>query len=390
MTTRLPWRVEAVLLGSGMYGNVAMSALSPALPKIAQSFSGLSHPEYWAKMAVSAVGLGVILISPFTGSLVGRFGRRPVMVGAYIAFLIFGLSGMFIPSLPLLIVTRFITGGAGAVAVATGLILIGDHYAGLPRERRIGMSHAVGALLTGLAIQIAGFLADIDWHYAFLVHLTALPLLFLALASPELDKPEIPGAARPPAGRLPPFMWLIGLTALVAGGIGYSVQIFTPFHLRNIGANSSALAGTAIVITLIGSMVTALFYGEVRRWLSASTVFAVAFLGWSAGLAMTALTHTVSSTLAAMAIIGLSGGIIGPNIFALISEVTPDPERPRAIGLAKGIYYFGPFIGPATLQLLSLQNQAETALISLAVFGTGFAALCWVTGFIFRASQRSR
>jgi MFS family permease len=389
---KIPWRAEAVLLGSGMFGNVAMSALSPALPKIEQAFAGTPNVEYMTKLIVAAVGLGVILITPFTGLMIRRFGRRAVVVGAYSVFLVVGMAGMFLPSLPLVIASRFITGGAGAVVVAMGLILIGDHYEGHARERRIGACHAIGALLVGVVIQAAGFLADVNWRYAFLVHLTAIPMLLLALASPELARPELEAAAQPVADRarrerLPAAVWLIGFVTVAAGAIGYSVQIFVPFHLRDIGANSAALASTMIVITVVTSVATSLLYADVRRFLSPAAVFALGFAGWATGLALTGLTHTVASTIGAMVVIGLAGGLMGPNIFSLLSAVTPDPVRPRAIGLIKGIYYFGPFIGPTVLQLLSLQRRAETALLALAVFGATFAVLCLVGGVFFKAPQ---
>jgi MFS family permease len=386
---RMPGRAEAVLLASGMFGNVAMSCISPALPKIERAFAGVDNVEYLTKLTVSAVGLGVILISPMTGFLVRRFGRQRVMVGAYLVFLLVGTAGFLLPSLPLLIASRFITGAAGAVIVATGLILIGDHYQGAARERRIGASHAIGALLVGIVVQLAGFLADLNWRYAFFVHLAALPMLLFALSSPELDRPEVAAAPvnKDAPDRLPPVIWLIALVTLMAGAIGYSVQIFTPFHLRNIGADSAALAGTTIVITLIASILTSLVYGEIRRFLSPAAVFALGFFGWSAGLALTAWSTSVTGVLLAMAVIGLGGGVMGPNIFSLVSAVTPDGARPRAIGLMKGIYYFGPFVGPTALQLLDLHRRAETALFSLSIFGAVFGAACLVGAGVLRGPR---
>jgi MFS family permease len=394
---RLPLRAEAVLLGSGMFGNVAMSALSPSLPKIEAAFAGTPNVEYLTKMSISAVGLGVILTAPFTGWLIQRFGRRAVLIWAYLVFTAAGLAGMALPTLPLIIASRFVAGGAGVVIVTMALILIGDHYEGRARERRIGASHAIGALLVGLAIQAAGFLGDVNWRYAFLIHLTALPLFLCVLASPELVRREAavatPAAAAPvrrsPA-RLPPATWLIVFVAVVAGAIGYSVQIFTPFHLRNIGADSAALAGTAIVVTVVASMLTSLIYADIRRFLSPAAVFAVGFAGWGTGLAMTALADTVTSVMIAMGIIGLAGGVMGPNIFSLLSAVTPEASRPRAIGLTKGVYYFGPFVGPTALQLLSLHRDAETALLSLGAFGIGFGVLCLLGGALFKVPDSGR
>ena len=385
---KVGWSAEAILLGSGMFGNIAMSTLSPALPKIELSFGG-AEADYLTKMVVSATGLGVIVVSPFTGTLVRRFGRRPVVIGAYTAFLLFGLVGMILPSLPLIIASRFVTGGAAAVVVAMGLILIGDFYQGRPRERRIGASHAIGALLVAGIIPIAGYLADISWRLAFLVHVAALPMLIIAIGSREIGgvhevAPLAPGAKRT---RIPPAVWLIMLLTLMAGGIGYSVQIFMPFHLRGIGAQSAGLAGTMLGICVLFSVLTSFLYAEVRRFASVAAVFALVMFGWSIGLAVTALTTTVTGTLIGMIVIGLAGGLVGPNIFSAVSALTTDSARAHSVGMTKGVYYFGPFFGPTVLQLLSLQTHADQALIALAAFAAGFGVLCAITALIVRSRR---
>ena len=376
---KVRWPVETILLGSGMFGNIAMSTLSPALPKIELSFGG-AEVAYLTKLLVSATGLGVIVASPFTGTLVRRFGRRSVVAGAYAIFLVFGLAGMILPSLPMIIASRFVTGGAGAIIVAMALILIGDFYEGRPRERRIGASHAIGALLIAGLIPIAGYLADISWRLAFLVHIVALPMLMIALGSRELIgvKAEAPVAPGTKAARIPPAVWAIMLLTLMAGGIGYSVQIFMPFHLRGIGAHSAGLAGTMLGICVLASVLTSFLYAEVRRFVSVTAVFAMVMFGWSLGLAITALTVTVTGTLIGMIVVGLAGGLVGPNIFSAVSALTTDSARSHSVGMTKGIYYFGPFFGPTVLQLLSLQSHPDEALTALSIFASALGVLCLV------------
>jgi MFS family permease len=391
---RVGWTTETLLLGSGVFGNVAMSTLSPALPKIEAHFANVPDADYLTKLTISAVGLGVILISPFTGTLVRLLGRNRVLAGAYAALVIFGLAGMFLPTLPLIIASRFFAGGAGAVIVAMGLILIGDFYEGRPRERRMGASHAIGALLLAGLMPIAGFLADINWRLAFLVHLVALPMLLFALMSPDLRKNHRAEAARAAATSTRSFrpsrmVVLFMVLTLLAGGIAYSVQIFVPFHLKGIGANSAGLAGTMLGVSVLASVTTSFAYAEIRRWLSVPMVFVLVFIGWSAGLATVAATVTVTGTLIGMAAIGLAGGLVGPNIFTAVSALTADTERAHSVGIVKGVYYFGPFFGPTMLQILSLHDHPETALSALAIFSAGLAVVCLVAAPIARSMGRT-
>jgi MFS family permease len=378
---KVGWTAETILLGSGVFGNIAMSALSPALPKIEQAFGGVAA-DYQTKLIVSATGLGVIVVSPFTG----------VLAAAYAIFLVFGLMGMVLPTLPMIIASRFVTGAAGAVIVALGLILIGDVYDGRPRERRIGASHALGALALAALIPLAGFLADIQWRLAFLIHLAAVPMLLLALGAGELgraDQDRKVAAATASPSRIPAAVWIILPLALLAGGIGYSVQIFVPFHLRDIGAHSAGVAGVMLAVTLVTSVATSFLYADVRRFASIPVVFAMTMGGWALGLAVTALTSTVLGTLVGMGIVGLAGGLVGPNIFSAVSATTADSARAHSVGIVKGVYYFGPFFGPTMLQLLHLQGEAETALLSLSTTGAVLAVVCLLVGFLARHRLRA-
>jgi len=145
------------------------------------------------------------------------------------------------------------------------------------------------------------------------------------------------------------------------------VQIYVPFHLRLIGSASAAMAGAMFSITVLSSITTSFLYAEVRRWVVPTGIFCVVFLGWSAGLATITSSTSVLGVGVGMAVTGLAGGLLGPNLFSVVAAVTTDANRPRTVGLIKGIYYAGPFIGPTALHVVDQRHGPDGALLALAV-----------------------
>jgi MFS family permease len=377
---RAGWVAETVLLGSGVFANIASSVLIPALPLIEDSFAGEPDAALLTKMIVSAASIATIFVSMFAGALVARFGRRRVLIAAYGVFVVAGVAGMWLPSLVAIIVSRVFVGAAGALIVALGITLIGDFYDAAPRDRRIGVSHAVGALLIGLLVPFAGYLSDFDWRWAFLIHLFGLPLLACVVASRDLERLDARMAERRaearPRARIPPLVWALGALTLCAGMVGYSSQIYAPFHLRHIGAYTGAAAGVMFAVSLMSSVVSSILYAEVRRWLSPLALFGLVFIGWSAGLALLAQSHDLVSAGWAMAVIGFAGGALGPNLFSVVSAITSEEARPHSVGLIKGIYFSGPFVGPAAMQLIYQRNGVDAALVTLAAIAAGVFVVC--------------
>jgi len=371
------WATEIILLGSGLLGPLAMSALSPVLPKIESAFGGSAEAAYLTKAIVMVVGIAMILVSPLTGTIARRFGRRRVLIWSYAIFLIAGLAGAFFDSLAAIVASRFLVGAAGAACVTLAITLIADLYEGGARERRIGANHAIGALLLSGLMPVAGYLGDVAWRLAFAVHLIVMPLLIASLLSSGLPEGEDAAVSRRRDVQAPlrPLAGIAAL-ALAAGSITFSVAVFTPFHLRDLHIPSAGVAGEMISLTVFCSVATSFAYGELRRFLSAQIVFCIAFALWATGFALVAQAQSLGPFALGMSIAGMGGGLVGPNIFSVASSVGRPEARSRNIGIVKGIYYAGPFVGPSLLQMVSQRYTAGGAILTLSIVAAMLAAIC--------------
>ncbi|XP_064643934.1 organic anion transporter 3-like [Lineus longissimus] len=133
--------------------------------------------QYFAKMTVSLVLLGMGLGTIVAGQLADMFGRRKVILGSWALVMIFHSSLGFMPSYPIYIIFR-ILGAMAAGSIASISCVLPSEYVG-PKGRvvvSLRMGWRVGAyVITGLAFGIR------EWrHLAFACGLFFLPLFPVA------------------------------------------------------------------------------------------------------------------------------------------------------------------------------------------------------------------
>ena len=134
-----------------------------------------------------------LLIIPFM-LLAGRWSVRHnkvklLVIGASI-FLIAGMGCILSRKLWELIFMGGVMGvGAGMIIpLSTGLVV--DYFTGDKRVNQLGISSAINNLTLVLATALVGYLADIEWHFAFAVYL--LPAITLLLVPAISHTPPVP------------------------------------------------------------------------------------------------------------------------------------------------------------------------------------------------------
>ncbi|MEJ0017163.1 MAG: DHA2 family efflux MFS transporter permease subunit [Acetobacteraceae bacterium] len=178
----------AVMLASTLYSTTLLIA-STLLPQMQGALAATPDEIAWA-MTFNILATAVV--TPMTGWLVGRFGRRNVMVGS---ITIFSIATYFCGdsnSLQTLVFWRIVQGGAGAPVVPLSNAIVLDSF---PRRQAGLISSIFGmAVVIGPVIgpTLGGYLAqEYSWRWAFYmlvpVCLVSLAALWLTLAP---DRPR--------------------------------------------------------------------------------------------------------------------------------------------------------------------------------------------------------
>ena len=75
---------------------MAIVLLAPNLPALLQEFASVEHHEYWVPMVLTVPALCVALFSPMAGILGDRFGRRRLLLAAFLVYAVVGIAPVFL------------------------------------------------------------------------------------------------------------------------------------------------------------------------------------------------------------------------------------------------------------------------------------------------------
>jgi len=162
---------------------MGVASLTPALPGVMAHF-GIAPPQVgWL---IAGFTLPGIIMTPVTGILADRLGRKAVLVPSLFLFGLSGFACFFAPDFKTLVFLRLFQ-GIGASSLGTlNVTLIGDFFEPGYRQTAMGYNASVLSLGTATYPLLGGALATIGWQFPFLLPLLALPAaLWLIIKLPE-------------------------------------------------------------------------------------------------------------------------------------------------------------------------------------------------------------
>jgi EmrB/QacA subfamily drug resistance transporter len=152
--------------------------LNVALPNIQHDMHSSIAGLQWIVDGYTLMFAAFLLTS---GVLSDRIGARRAVSGGVFVFGLASLACGLAPSLPVLIIARFVQGTAAAVMMPSSMALLSQAYTD-PRERAraISLWGIGGGLASSSAPVIGGLLTQVSWRLIFLVN---VPVVLLTLWS---------------------------------------------------------------------------------------------------------------------------------------------------------------------------------------------------------------
>jgi len=154
----------SIILGSTLYSTTLLIA-STLLPQMQGAMSATQDEIAWV-MTFNILATAVV--TPMTGWLVARFGRRGVMVGSMALFSLFTYLCGAADSLETLVLWRILQGAAGAPVTPLSQTILFDVFP--RRQHRLIMSVYGMTVVVGPVIgpALGGYMSDMySWRWAF-------------------------------------------------------------------------------------------------------------------------------------------------------------------------------------------------------------------------------
>lgn len=326
---------------------MAAATLGPALPQIEQAFAGTPHVGLLTRLVLTVTAIFIVIGSPLAGMIVDRYGRKNLLLIALLLYALAGTSGLYLNSLPMLLVGRAFLGLAVACVLTASITLIADLYVGPERTKALARQSAFLGAGGVVLLLIGGSLAEIRWRLPFSVYFASLLVFVLVWRFvPEPARPSSFGTDAPDA------KWPVGMVSLIVLLVFISQVAFyfwpvqLPFYLAERFDAGAAAAGLAVAVSSGAGAIASIFYRHVRARLSDLAVVALAYGLMGTANLLLSQAGSYPAVLAVMIVGGAGVGLMFPTASNWMTNTVPDALRGRSVGLVSAAIFSGHFVSP--------------------------------------------
>jgi DHA1 family bicyclomycin/chloramphenicol resistance-like MFS transporter len=270
----LPVKVPpiGVLILAASSANLGLAILSPVITILRDDFSASADR---AQLVLSAFMLSVAISQLISGSLSDRFGRKKVLLGGSVIFIIGGIGALLSTTIDMLIGFRILQGAGAAACMTMGRVIVNDVYQGSEAARKLSIVSSAQAIVPALGFAFGGVIAEfIGWRGS--IGIMVMGALLIAVMSylfidesrrgdPVLFRPASLIAAYLALLKTPGVMFH-GLTSGLAVGMFFAMGGAMPYEFDRMGIGPLEY-GLFFAMTsvgyILGNFINGLLVGRV-------------------------------------------------------------------------------------------------------------------------------
>lgn len=176
---RYYWFLVVFLVAESALGSMVNDMYSPALPAMTKFF-GCAVPvaQLGLTMGMIGLGLGQLILGPLSD----RYGRRPVLIGSAVLFIVGAVVSIFSPTIHFFNICRLFQGMGAAGGYFLARTIPADVYRGRELAKLMALVGAINGIAPASAPVIGGITADLwGWKGVFVV-LASFAVVLLLLS----------------------------------------------------------------------------------------------------------------------------------------------------------------------------------------------------------------
>jgi MFS transporter, ACDE family, multidrug resistance protein len=352
-----------------LMGVMGVASLTPAFPGVISYFK-ISPPQVgWL---IAAFTLPGIVMTPVTGILADRLGRKTVLVPSLFLFGVAGFACFFARDYLTLIWLRFFQGIGASCLGVLNITLIGDFYEPGQRQTAMGYNASVLSLGTATYPLVGGLLAGAGWNFPFLLPLLAFPAgfwLFLKLEKHQVkdvqNLNEYFGRVWQRINRRQ--VWaLFSVTFLIFIVLYGSLLTYVPLLLKQ-RLNASP-GGIGLIMSLM-SLVTATLAsqsGKIGRKLRPVVQILFSLMAYFIAMLLYWQSYSWGFIIVPTIVFGIAHGMILPCVQTLLVSFAPVSERAAFMSANSVLTRSGQTLGPLFAGLFYMLFGFTGAFLSAA------------------------
>ncbi len=373
------WSVSAIVSLPGL-------AVSPIMGELDTIFPHAGELEI--EMLESLPSLMIIPFMLLSGRWSVRGNKQRLLALGTTIFFLSGVGCMLTRDIVGLVIIGGIMGiGAGIIIpLSTGLIV--DYFTGDYRVKQLGISSAINNLTLVIATALTGWLADREWHLAFVVYLFPLATLLLLPVlrrTPPTPEPQ-EGAQnrqtrinRGVIAKLMLFYFTITYLSLI-------VTFNTSFLVERDGMDSS-VSGIIISLFFLAIMAPGFVLNTIVRLFGRQVnLWALIIMG--CGLVVMSLDrHNVLTLVMGASMTGLGYGVMQPIIYDKAATNSPPHLATLALSLTMAVNYLAILVAPFLIEFIDKIFDTSSSSFGFIFNGLAALSLALLTLLTYRRSR---
>ena len=340
------WRISGILSGVYALRMLGLFLVLPVLSLYAAELAG-SQKSLWIGWAMGAYGLTQACLQLPFGMVSDKWGRKKTIYIGMTMFIVGSFIAAAATSIEWLVLARALQGAGAISAVITALMsdLIRDSV----RTRAMSMVGMSIGLTFALSLVAAPLLVSvIGMSGLFVLTGVSMMLAMFAVYKYVPDPEKNTSSNRLPALQiaLQPQLWRLnfGIFALHAAQMALFISLPFLFLQMGIAQESQWKVYAPMVLFGMVLMVPVIIYGEKKRKLKQTLLFAIAMM--VVAQAMLATKHNAVMVMtAALVIYAIAFNVLEAILPSMVAKFAPAEQRGAAMGFYSTAQSIGLFIG---------------------------------------------
>jgi len=360
---------------------LGVSSIAPALPLMVRE---LHVRPGQIGLLITVFTLPGMILTPITGILADRYGRKTILVPSLFLFGIAGFLCTFTRTFEILLIFRFIQGLGAASLGAMNVTLIGDIFTGNQRAEAMGYNSGVLSIGAASYPAIGGTLALAGWYYPFLLPLLAIPvglLVLFRLKNPEFEAPQSMKQYLLNTWKNinRPKVWgLFVINVLVFFVIYGTILTYFPIHLEKKFGATTLIIGLVISSMSITTAIAASMTGYLTRKFSVRNLLLTSYSVYLLVMCLIPFLDKILLIIPVILIAGFCHGISMPNVQTLLVGMAPLTERAAFMSLNSMVLRTGQTFGPLFMGFIYSIAGTEATFFAAA----GVVLIMFIITFI--------
>ncbi|MGF1699418.1 MFS transporter [Photobacterium makurazakiensis] len=362
--------IVLLLLATSALTVMAGTLVGPSLPALNSQFDNVQL----VSLLLTLPALAVVVTAPFVGKLTHKLGLKPLFIFSLFGYGLAGSTGLWLDSLPALLIGRFALGMSIAVIMTLSATLVSNLSSGQGREKLIAYQSVAMNMGGVVFVGFGGYLADLHWRLPFSLYLLAIALTVIAVFTvPTTEKQarqKKVTVSRQQWFEVLPF-YIVGFMMMV---LFYMIPVMYPFVVTELLDARPTQIGLSLALFSIVAAFSSMLLPKIAGKISEYQVMAFAALAFAIGHLFIALAGTWVGMAVGGCVVGVGFGIILPALNKGIAARSEPANRPQLMGGFVTAFFLGQFISPIAGRLFTT-SDTQSAFIAGSVVALTLALL---------------